>query len=269
MELGTLGIWASPRTIGPDRLGEAAAVAERLGYGTFWLGGSPRVSALRPLLEATDRIVVATGIANLWANEPAELGAEFAALDADFPGRVLVGIGVGHPEATSDYTRPLTSMRTFLDHLDAVPQDRRALAALAPRMLELARERSLGAIPYFTPVAHTAWARAELGDGPLLAPEVAVVVGGGREPAREYAQLYLRLTNYTSNLLRHGFDEADVADGGSDRLIDEVVPHGDAAHVAAAIRRHLDAGADHVAVQVLGEPGLPERGWAAVAAELL
>jgi probable F420-dependent oxidoreductase len=160
-------------------------------------------------------------------------------------------------------------MRRFLDGLDAVPDDRRALAALAPHMLELARERSLGAIPYFVPVAHTAWARAELGDGPLLAPEVAVVVDGGRDTAREYAQLYLGLTNYVSNLLRHGFDEADAANGGSDRLLDEVVPHGTAAHIAATIRRHLDAGADHVAVQVLGEPGIPERGWAAVAAELL
>jgi probable F420-dependent oxidoreductase len=140
-------------------------------------------------------------------------------------------------------------------------------------MLELARERSLGAIPYFVPVAHAAWARAELGAGPLLAPELAVVLDEdderGRAVARDYAQLYLGLTNYVSNLLRHGVDETDVADGGSDRLVDELVPHGSAAHVAAAIRRHLDAGADHVAVQVLGEPGIPERGWAAVAAELL
>ena len=273
MELGKLGVWASPRTIGPERLGEAAALVERLGYGTFWLGSSPQVAALRPLLEATDSLVAATGIANIWATDAAKAAADFAALEADFPGRVLVGIGVGHPEATSDYTRPLAAMRRFLDGLDAVPNDRRALAALAPRMLELAHERSLGAIPYFTPVAHTAWARATLGDGPLVAPEIAVVVdedeSRGRATAREYAQLYLGLTNYTANLLRHGFEEADVANGGSDRLIDEVVPHGSAAQVAAAIQRHLDAGADHVAVQVLGEPGLPERGWAAVAAELL
>jgi probable F420-dependent oxidoreductase len=269
VELGKLGVWASPRTIGPERLGEAAAVVERLGYGTFWLGGSPPVSALRPILEATTSLVAATGIANIWATDASAAAADYAALEADFPGRVFVGIGVGHPEATSDYTRPLTAMRQFLDELDAVPRDRRALAALAPRMLELARERSLGAIPYFTPVAHTEWARAALGDGPLLAPEVAVIVDGGRETAREYAQLYLGLTNYVSNLRRHGFDETDVANGGSDRLIDEVVPHGTADRVAAAIRQHLDAGADHVAVQVLGEPGIPERGWAAVAAELL
>lgn len=269
MNLGRLGVWASPRTVGGERLGEAAALVEGLGYGTFWLGSSPPVSALRPILEATTSLVAATGIANIWATEAADAAADYAALEADFPGRVLVGIGVGHPEATSDYRRPLTAMRRFLDGLDAVPDDRRALAALAPRMLELARERSLGAIPYFTPVAHTAWARAELGDGPLLAPEIAVVVEGGREVARDYAQLYLGLQNYTSNLCRHGFEESDVANGGSDRLIDEVVPHGSATHIAAAIRGHLDAGADHVAVQVLGEPGIPERGWAAVAAELL
>jgi probable F420-dependent oxidoreductase len=139
-------------------------------------------------------------------------------------------------------------------------------------MLELARERTLGAIPYFTPVAHTAWARQALGDGPLLMPEVAVVVdedeARGRATAREYAQLYLGMSNYRSNVLRHGFDGSDVADGGSDRLIDAVIPHGSAAQVAAAIRQHFDAGADHVAVQVLGESGPPERGWAAVAAEL-
>jgi probable F420-dependent oxidoreductase len=276
MELGKLGVWVSPRTVGADRLGEAAALAERLGYGTFWLGGSPDVAALRPLLESTETLVAATGIANLWKSEPARLAAEFAQLEADFPGRVLVGIGVGHPEATSDYTRPLTSMRHFLDGLDGaaqpVPPTRRCLAALAPRMLELARERTLGAIPYFTPVAHTAWARQALGDGPLLMPEVAVVVdedeARGRATAREYAQLYLGMSNYRSNVLRHGFDESDVADGGSDRLIDAVIPHGSAAQVAAAIRQHFDAGADHVAVQVLGESGPPERGWAAVAAEL-
>ena len=268
MELGKLGVWASARTIGPERLGEAAAIVERLGYGTFWLGSSPKVAQLRPILEATDSLVAATGIANIWATDAAEAAADFTALEADFPGRVLVGIGVGHPEATSDYTRPLTAMRRFLDGLDAVPPERRALAALAPRMLEVAKERSLGAIPYFTPPAHTAWARTELGDGPLVAPEVAVVVDGERATAREYAQLYLSLQNYTSNLLRHGFEEADVADGGSDRLLDEVVPHGSAAEIAAVIRRHFDAGADHVAIQALGEPGIPERGWAALAAEL-
>jgi probable F420-dependent oxidoreductase len=278
MELGTLGVWTSTRALGEERLGEAARVAERLGYDVFWLGGSPRLPQLRALLEATDRLVAATGIVNIWAYEdPAVLAAEYAELAADFGERFVVGIGVGHPEATSDYRRPLTAMRSFLDGLDAAPEPlprhRRCLAALAPRMLELARDRSLGAIPYFVPVEHTAAARAALGDGPPLAPEVAVVVDEdderARRTAREYASLYLALRNYTSNLLRHGFDESDIADGGSDRLIDAVIPHGSAAQVADAVRAHFTAGADHVTVQTLGEDGIPERSWAAVAEALL
>jgi probable F420-dependent oxidoreductase len=164
-------------------------------------------------------------------------------------------------------------MRAFLDGLDAadepLPRDRRCLAALAPRMLELSRDRTRGATPYFVPVAHTAAARAALGDGPLLAPEVALVLDEdderARATARGYARLYLELGNYVSNLHRHGFGDEDTAGGGSDRLIDEVVPHGNAQHLAAVVRAHLDAGADHVAVQALGEDGIPERTWAVVA----
>ena len=130
----------------------------------FWLGGSPRLPSLRPLLEATEKLVVATSIVNIWAYDPAQLAAEYAALARDFPERLLVGIGVGHPEATSDYSKPFSAMRAFLDGLDAaeppLPRDRRCLAALAPKMLALSAERSLGAIPYFVPVAHTEAARA-------------------------------------------------------------------------------------------------------------
>lgn len=273
MKIGPLGVWVSPRAIGEAQLGEAAQVAETCGYNVFWVGGSPRLPTLRALLDATQTLVVATGIVNIWTYEPAALAAEFAELDADFPERVLVGIGVGHPEATSDYTRPLSAMRTFLDGLDdadtPVPHDRRCLAALAPRMLDLSRERALGACPYFVPVAHTAAARAALGSGHLLAPEVAVVVdedkNAARATAREYARLYLGLRNYATNLLRHGFDEADVAEGGSDRLLDAVVPQGTPDEVAGVLHAHLDAGADHVAVQTLGEPGIPAGSWAAVA----
>jgi probable F420-dependent oxidoreductase len=276
VNIGPLGVWASPQAIGETQLGEAAHVAEACGYDVFWLGSSPRLPMLRPLLDATDTLVLATGIVNIWAYEPAALAQEYAELNADFPERVLVGIGVGHPEATSDYTRPLTAMRTFLDALDSagtpLPRDRRCLAALAPRMLELSRERALGACPYFVPVAHTTAARAALGSRPLLAPEVAVVVDEdddrARETARKYARLYLGLGNYTKNLLQHGFDESDVASGGSGRLLDSVVPQGSAAEIAAVLQAHLDAGADHVAVQTLGEPGIPARSWAAVAQAL-
>ena len=276
MELGTFGIWTSYRAIGEDGAREAAELVEELGYSTFWLGGSPRLPRVRPLLEATTDIVVATSIVNIWAYDPASLAAEYAVLERDFPGRLLVGLGVGHPEATSDYAKPLSAMRAFLDGLDEadppLPRDRRCVAALAPRMLALSAERSLGAIPYFVPVAHTGSARTLLGPGALLAPEVACVVDGdserARAAARAYARIYLGMSNYAGNLLRHGFDEADIADGGSDRLIDAVVPHGSAEELAAVARAHLGAGADHVVLQVTGEPGIPRRGWTALAEAL-
>lgn len=271
MELGKLGVWTSYGRIGEENAREAARLAEELGYGTFWLGASPRLSALRPLLEATDRIVAATGIANVWKYDPADLAREYAELDRDFPGRVLAGIGIGHPEATSDYTRPLTTMRRFLDVLDRpetlVPKERRILAALAPKMLDLSAERSLGAFPYFVPVAHTRSARERLGAGPLLATEMAFALAG-REPARQFAATYLALGNYANNLLRHGFGEGDVANGGSDRLIDAVVPSGDVERIASVARTHFEAGADHVALQAVGEEGIPRAGWTALAEAL-
>jgi probable F420-dependent oxidoreductase len=272
MQLGELGVWTSYGRIGEENAGAAARLAEELGYGTFWLGSSPRLSGLRPLLESTERIVAATGIANVWTYDPAELAREYADLERDFPGRVLVGIGIGHPEATSDYARPLTAMRGFLDMLDRptsqIPRERRILAALAPKMLALSAERALGAAPYFVPVAHTRYARELLGSGPLLTPELAFALGGP-EPAREYASLYLSLSNYTNNLLRHGFTEEDIANGGSDRLIDEVVPNGDVDHIAAVARAHFAAGADHLVLQAVGEEGVPRAGWTALAEALL
>lgn len=273
MELGTFGVWTTRRRVGAENTGTAAALAEELGYGTFWLGGSPRLTDLRPLLQATERIVVASGIVNVWSYEAARLAAEYAALEDEFPGRVLVGIGIGHPETTSDYTRPLSAMRSFLDGLDEadppLPRERRILAALAPKMLALGAERSLGAIPYFVPVAHTRHARAALGPGPRLAPELGFVLdtdpSSARAQARAFASSYLQLSNYTNNLLRHGFAENDVANGGSDGLIDAVIPHGTADEIAACARAHLEAGADHVVLQAVGDVGIPRTGWTALA----
>jgi probable F420-dependent oxidoreductase len=273
VELGRIGVWTSFRSIGEEHAGEAATVAEDLGYGTFWLGGSPRLPSVRPLLEATSGIVVATSIVNVWAYEPGQLAAEYAELAQDFPDRLLVGIGIGHPEATRHYARPLDAMREFLDGLDAaeapLPVDRRCLAALAPKTLALSAERSLGTIPYFTAVAHTRAARAQLGPAPLVAPELAFALDDdaerAREIAREYAHRYLELRNYTSNLLRSGFSEQDLDAGGSDRLLDAVVPSGSVEEIAALARAHFDAGADHVALQSLGETGIPHRGWSALA----
>ncbi len=277
MRLGEIGVWTTYRTIGSDNAGEAAKLVEDLGFGTFWLGGSPHLPELRPLLDATDRLVAATAIANVWTYEPQQLAAEHAELAQAFPDRALAGIGIGHPEATSDYSRPLSTMRGFLGGLDAadppLPRNERCLAALGPKMLDLSAERSLGALSYFVPVEHTRFARQQMGEHAVLATELACVVDDdaerARAAAREYAQTYLGLRNYTSNLLRFGFSEADIEGGGSDRLIDAVIPHGTAAEVAAVARAHLEAGADHVCLQPVGASGIPREQWAALAADLI
>ena len=277
MNLNRIGLWTSARATGEDELPAAARLAESLGYGALWLGGSPRLTAVRPLLAATERIVIATGIVNVWQYEPAELAAEHAELAAEFPDRLLLGIGIGHPEATKEYEKPLTKTRGFLDGLaaspDPVPQDRMCLAALGPKMLDLSAERTLGTHPYFVPPEHTRFARERLGAGPLVAPELACVVDpdpeSARATARSYAKLYLGLRNYTDNLLRLGFTESDIAGAGSDRLIDTVVPHGSAEDLVGPVRAHLDAGADHVCLQTVGVAGVPEREWTALARTLL
>lgn len=280
MELTKYGLWIG-RSFPEEQYGEGASLAEELGFGALWLGGSPRLPKLRSLLEGSERIVIATGIVNVWAYDPAELAEEFAAIDADFPGRVLLGIGVGHPEATQEYQKPLTKVRGFLDGIAAsahpVPRERMALAALGPKMLDLSSERTLGTHPYFTPPAHTAFARERLGEGALVAPEQALVLdtgdaGAAHEVAAGYARYYLDLSNYANNLRRFGYSDAAIADGGSRELIDDLVPQGSAEQLAAKVRAHLDAGADHVCIQTLraaGSPGMPEREWREMAAALI
>jgi probable F420-dependent oxidoreductase len=256
MDIGTLGIWRR-RQEGATAVEEI----EALGYGTLWLGSSPGVEDARAPLERTSTLVVATGILNVWRHEPAEVAAQHAELTRAFPGRFLLGIGIGHPEATREYRKPLATMRSFFDGLDAAPQPvprgERIAAALGPKMLALAAERSLGAHPYFTPPEHTRVARSALGPDAVVATEVAVVVEEdaerARERAREYAATYLASSNYVRNLERLGFTERDIDGGGSDRLIDAVIPHGSAGAVAEAVRAHFDAGADHVCLQPLGQ----------------
>jgi probable F420-dependent oxidoreductase len=268
VNLGRIGVWRSRRAgLGP------VAEIEALGYGALWVGGSPSVEQMRPYLEATSEIPVLTGILNVWQHEPAAVAAAHAELTQDFPGRFVLGIGIGHPEATSDYTRPLATMRAFFDGLDAasppVPREERLAAALGPKMLDLARERAAGAHPYFVPVAHTRFARQRLGPGPLLAPEQGVVLdedpATAKEKAREHVSRYLQLPNYTNNLLRHGLTEDDLRDGGSDRLLDAIVVMGGVEAVARRIAEHREAGADHVCLQVLGEGLLPLAQWRALA----
>jgi probable F420-dependent oxidoreductase len=276
MHLGEFGVWTTYRAIGEENARQAARLAEDLGFGTFWLGGSPQLPALAPLLESTERIVVATGILNVWQNDTDEVASDFARLEEEFPGRVLLGIGIGHPEATSQYSTPLSAMAGFLDGLDGaavpVPRSRRCLAALGPKMLALSAERSLGTHTYFVTAAHTKAARERLGETAILAPELACVLdgdaGSARAKAREYARLYLGLRNYTNNLRKVGFADGDIAGGGSDRLIDEVIPHGGAGDIAAAARGHLSAGADHVCLQPVGVSGVPSAEWTALAAAL-
>lgn len=277
MDLGRIGVWHSYRSIGIERAGEAAKLAEQLGYGTWWVGGSPHVPEIRPVLEATSTLVGATGILNVWGNDPAEAAPADAAVREDFPGRFMLGIGIGHREATSDYARPLGTMRTFLDGLDASPTppppEERCLAALGPRMLDLAAERAAGTHTYFVPVDHTLFARERLGPGKLVAPELACVVDTdptrAKAIARDYAKLYLGLRNYTQNLLRFGFTEDDIAGGGSDRLIDVIIPQGSPEQIAEVVRAHLEAGADHVCLQPLGEDGIPRESWTALAKVLI
>jgi probable F420-dependent oxidoreductase len=277
VDIGRIGVWTSYRPFGIERAGEAAKLVEQLGFSAWWLGASPHVPHVRPILESTSTLVAATGILNIWINEPGETAAADAATREEFDGRFMLGIGIGHREATSEYQRPLDTMRAFVDGLDASatppPVDGRCLAALGPKMLDLAGERTAGTHTYFVPVEHTRVARERLGPGKLVAPELACVVDTdpvrAKAVARDYAELYLGLRNYTQGLRRFGFTERDIADGGSDRLIDAVIPQGSAEQIAEVVRAHLDAGADHVCVQPLGEEGIPRKSWTALADALI
>jgi probable F420-dependent oxidoreductase len=274
--VGRLGVWIAPRTLDePDGLPAAAAELARLGYGALWLGGSPGHDLAVPesLLAATERLIVATGVARIWDGPPAALAARHRELNTRYGGRFLLGLGVSHGPAVADYSHPYRRMVRFLDDLDAagVPAGERVLAALGPRMLALAGERALGAHPYLVTPEHTARARAALGAGPLLAPEQKVVLATDPAAARRIARAalatYLRLPNYVNSLLRLGFTDDDVAGGGSDRLVDALVAWGDAETVAARLDEHHAAGADHVAVQVLTGTGrVPVAEWAAITA---
>ena len=265
MDLGRVGVWWSGSWRVPDGPElDVAAELESLGYGALWSSGryDPGLSPhFERLLAATDHAVVASGIVSIWHATPADVGPAVAALEARYAGRFLLGLGASHAPLTEHYARPYSHMVSYLDALDAleapVPPGRRVLAALRPRMLELAAARAAGAHPYFVPVEHTAHARTILGAGPLLAPEVAVVLETdptrAREAARGYATGYLQLPNYAQNLRDFGYGDDDIAGGGSDRLIDAVIPWGDAATVAARVHQHHDAGADHVCVQVIAD----------------
>ena len=260
IDVGRYGIWRGRQGLSP----EFAAEAEALGYGTIWIGSSPPgdLALAESMLDATERIVIATGIVNMWATSAEEVAASYHRIVAKHPERFLLGVGIGHPEQTSKYRSPYATMVEYLDRLDegGVPVEGRALAALGPKALRLAADRTAGAHPYLTTPEHTREARGIIGEGVLLAPEQKVVLD--TDPARARAigrpvvdRPYLHLVNYRSNLLRLGWTEADLDDGGSDALIDSLVAHGDAETVAARLTAHLEAGADHVCAQVLTADG--------------
>ena len=274
--LGPLGIWMPP----PARIGldpqSYAREIEAAGFTSVWYPGvnSPAdLAALEPALAATERLVLATGIASVWTWQAADLAAAADRLEKLYPGRFILGLGVSHApavEATGQaYVRPYAKMARFLDELPN-PEAPVILAALGPKMLELSRDRTAGAHPYFAPPEHTAFARQVLGAAPLLVPEIAVALAGGAagmQHARDYAKFYLRLPNYTSNLRRFGYTDADIDDDGSDRLVSDVVPHGPEA-ARDGIAAHLAAGADHVVVQLLGPGGRYAAGDLTALAEL-
>jgi probable F420-dependent oxidoreductase len=283
MQLQRIGIWARELRVGDEGVRrEAAAELEQLGYGTLWFPGSAGDDSLdcaAVLLDATEHVVVATGITNIWTEEPAEVAAKHARLAAAHDHRFLLGLGISHAPLIGDrYRKPYSAMVAYLDALDAAPEppplEERVLAALGPRMLALSRDRSAGAHPYLTHPEHTALAREALGQGKLLAPEQAVVLESdparARELARGHLEPYLGLPNYTNNWLRHGFTEDDLLDGGSDRLVDALVAWGDDAAIAARVREHHDAGADHVCLQVIhGGDGPPLQQWRRLAPALV
>lgn len=257
-DLGRFGVWLATRSITPD----LAAQIEALGYGAVWVGGSPDADLawVDPALERTTSLQLATGIVNIWSAPAPAVAQSYARIETAHPGRFLLGIGVGHRERTEEYVKPYDALVNYLDALDAamVPTSRRVLAALGPRVLQLAAERSAGAHPYLTTPEHTAKAREQLGRSVFLAPEHKVVLTTDAEKARavgrQTADRYLGLSNYVNNWLRLGFTQDDVRKPGSDRLIDAVVAYGTPEAIARRLGEHCDAGADHVAVQVLGAP---------------
>jgi probable F420-dependent oxidoreductase len=272
--LGRYGVWRGTWQTTPD----LAAKFEQLGYGALWLGGSPdgELVIVDELLDATSKLTVGTSIVNIWKDEAEVVAGSFRRIESRHPGRFILGIGAGHPEATQQYASPYEALQTYVDRLlsHGVPAQSLVLAALGPKVLRLAGTRTAGAIPYLVPAEHTRMARELLGPGPLLAPEHKVVADTDPERARALGgrrvrSPYLGLVNYTSNLRRLGYTDEDLAGDGSTRLIDALVAHGTGEQIAAQLAAHLEAGADHVCIQLLTEPDAdPVPGYEAIAAAL-
>jgi probable F420-dependent oxidoreductase len=291
MDLGRVGVWAFLDML-PAREAQAAArEIEDLGFGALWFPeamGREAFTQAAILLAGTERLVVATGIANIWARDAMAMAGAQRTLCEAHPERFLLGMGVSHQPLVGGlrghaYRKPLSYMRAYLDAMDAAPflaaapatPPRRVLAALHPKMLELARERTWGSHPYFVTPDHTARARRALGADRLLAPEQAVLLetdpATARAIARRHMAIYLGLPNYRRNLLTLGFAEADLDGGGSDRLVDAIVAWGDVETIRDRVHAHHDAGADHVCLQALAadEQAVPRDQWRVLARALL
>jgi probable F420-dependent oxidoreductase len=262
----------------PDLEPYVAPAVEEAGFTRLWIGASPgSLESAEEALRTTTTLRVASGIVNIWRDDAVTVAASFHRLEERYPGRFLLGIGTGHPESVPGWTKPYESVQRYLDALDeqGVPAERRVLAALGPRMLALARERAAGAHPYLVTPEHTALARAILGTDRLLAPEHKVVLVADPAHARAIGRPkvqtpYLGLVNYRNNLRRLGFTDDDMAGGGTDRLIDALVAHGTPGTVADRLAKHLDEGADEVAVQLLTpSPDDDLRPWLATLTEAL
>lgn len=292
MDVGSVGIWTAQLDLQPAaQAREVAAELDDLGYGALWLPeavGREAISHAAVLLGATRRLVVATGVANIYNRTPAAAANAQRLLADDSDGRFLLGLGVSHGPMVEgmlgqSWDRPLAHMREYLDALDGAftvspppaEDPPRVLAALGPRMLELAASRSWGALTYFVPVEHTPFARQHLGEGPMLLVEQAAVLSTdadlARAAGRKHMQMYLTLPNYVNNLRRLGWGDDDLADGGSDALVDALVAWGDVDAIAARVAAHREAGADHVCVQVVDTDvtALPLEAWRSLAPALL
>jgi probable F420-dependent oxidoreductase len=285
MDLAGVGIWSSQLRYGDQgEAGEAAAELDELNFEALWIPdvGGAVLDSVDHLLASTKNVVIATGILNLWMHEPADVAARYAQLTAAHGERFLLGIGVSHAPLIDSkepglYRKPLAATRKYLDGIDAteqpVPVANRVLAALGPKMLELAASRSRGAHPYLVTPDHTRYAREHLGEGPLLLPEQTVLLTTDADEARslgtDWLRSYLALPNYANNLLRSGFTEEDVT-SVSERLFDAIIAWGDEETVLRRVREHHDAGADHVCVQVLtADPReFPREQWRRLAAAL-
>ncbi|ETA05542.1 MULTISPECIES: LLM class F420-dependent oxidoreductase [Gordonia] len=285
MKLDGVGIWSSPLRYGDTgEAAEAAAELDELGFTALWIPdvGGPVLDSVRNLLGATKKTVVATGILNMWMHEPHDVAAAHASFADEFGSRFLLGLGISHAplidaQEAGRYRKPLATTRAFLDGLDSAPQpvpaDSRVLAALGPKMLGLAADRTLGAHPYLVTPDHTATARETLGTGPLLAPEQTAIFAADRDEARsigtKWLKGYLAMPNYANNLRRLGFTDEDLTTV-SDRLFDALIVWGDESAILSRIDEHRSAGADHVCVQVLQKDhcGFPREQWRRLAAAL-